>query len=173
MHRSLSLFGVFGLACLSLFTFTTSAEAFGRCRNRQQCGAICAPVSYCQPSCGCQGELLEVCPQSQTLCMDCINGTWQQPPPGEPCTPMPASYEGHSCIQKPAMAEGVTGTVRVYRGCGLWFNWMTGSWTWYSNEFSTAYCDVSHPWYCSRRILATPKGTCENCLIYYDIYLVK
>lgn len=171
MHRSSSLVWPFATAFLSLLTLVSAAEAFGRCRSRQQCVSACAPVGCCQPMYVCQGCVYGSCPRD-TKCMDCINGTWQQPTnPDDPCTDVEGTLEGCPCVQKGKLPEVGSGPDRLYRGCGLWYNWRTRQWIWYSNKLSTEHCDASKVWSCRCRIIAIPRGIClESGLFAWDIY---
>lgn len=169
MHRSLSLVGLFGFACLSLLSLVAPAEAFGRCRHRQQCACVapCVPATCCQPGSISQG--FQPWAGTQTKCLACINGTWQT---GDPCVWVDASLEGHGCLQEPEPPPGASGKGRVhYSGCGLHYSLCRGCWVWYSDQWSMHYCDTSHEWNCHKRFRAKLAGICSNGMLCWDIYV--
>lgn len=164
MQRSLSMVALVGLALLSALSLVTPAEAFGRCRHRQQCVTNCSPIVCGQPVT--MYSEWQARDHTGQLCLTCsANGTWQ---PGNPCAWMDAGLQGHGCLQRP---EGTSGQKRVYHGCGLHYDFHQKCWVWYSDPWSTTYCDLCCEWNARGKIRATLVGMCWNGLPCWDIYM--
>lgn len=161
---------MFGLAALSLLTFITPAEAFGRCRHRQQCASVCAPIVYFQPVCS-------SCPfafsnyATTYTCMYCDGVLWQQAAPDQTCVMLPSTMLHTKCSDGYGKTSKVPGAKRVLKGCGAYWDPTARVWTWYSSEKSDAYCDFSTIHHSGNVILIENKGFCDNGLPYYDIYV--
>ena len=168
MCHCLRLVVLLGIICSSLLTFTSPAEAFGRCRHRQQCRPICAPCPCSQPVC--VGQAYEERPRAMA-CLYCNGSTYQEATNGETCSWMDAGMINSACTNvPPPPPEGVHGKYTLRHGCDYWFDWTTGLSHWYSSSDGSSYCDASTPWESGRVTRVKLVGFCPNGRLCWDIY---
>lgn len=163
---------LFAFVSLSLLTYITPVEAFGRCRHRCQCQPVCSPCAYPQPQFAAQVyggyAVAERSSAVAQQCMYCDGTYWQVATDGQPCTMMASSMAGSLCNQE-EKRKAKAPNIKTIHGRNLIKDPFLNLNFWYSDKDGMNY-DGTSLWCCQDGALLgiLPAGGSTNGA-YYDI----